>query len=183
MGAGASALPDKLNEDEFKAICGEDYDQSLFAALKDQDEMIEKEIVLNIILKKEEVKEAKLWFTEKVDLGNDHITVKDLESIFLEQDFIAESNELNDPDGTRKITLLEFLKIMLPKLLTSTEIVDSFQVFDVNKDGFITAEELENTMVQMGETMTAEDAEEMILEADINKDGKIDLQEYNKKLT
>ena len=47
-------------------------------------------------------------------------------------------------------------------------------VFDKDNDGFITAEELHKVMTNLGETLTKEEADDMIKEADINGDGQID---------
>lgn len=50
----------------------------------------------------------------------------------------------------------------------------SFQVFDRDNDGFLTASELRDVMMHLGDEMTIEDITEMVREADTNGDGKID---------
>lgn len=59
-----------------------------------------------------------------------------------------------------------------------TELKKAFQVFDMNKDGFISREELHSVLTKMGEQLTEEEVDEMMEEADKNGDGKIDYEEY-----
>ena len=49
-----------------------------------------------------------------------------------------------------------------------------FQVFDRNRDGFITAQEIRETMEDLGIHLEDEDIKEMLDTADKNHDGKID---------
>jgi Ca2+-binding EF-hand superfamily protein len=55
--------------------------------------------------------------------------------------------------------------------------LEAFKVFDVDGDGFITAEELRQIMAKLGETMTDEEVEMMIEEADADGDGQISYKE------
>ena len=60
---------------------------------------------------------------------------------------------------------------------------DIFDQFDKDKDGKISAKELENDMVSMGQNPTNEEIKEMMEEADLNKDGKIDFEEFLSLMT
>ena len=60
---------------------------------------------------------------------------------------------------------------------------DIFDQFDKDKDGKISAKELENAMVSMGQNPTNEEITEMMEEADLNKDGKIDFEEFLSLMT
>ncbi len=60
---------------------------------------------------------------------------------------------------------------------------DIFDQFDKDKDGKISAKELENAMVSMGQNPTNEEIKEMMEEADLNKDGKIDFEEFLSLMT
>ena len=60
---------------------------------------------------------------------------------------------------------------------------DIFDQFDKDKDGKISAKELENAMVSMGQNPTNEEIKEMMEEADLNKDGKIDFEEFLNLMT
>ena len=55
----------------------------------------------------------------------------------------------------------------------------SFRVFDRNKDGYITVDELVHMFTMLGERMSPEEAEHFVKIADVDKDGKIN---YNGKL-
>lgn len=48
------------------------------------------------------------------------------------------------------------------------------QVFDKNKDGFITVDEIRVTMDDLGVILTDDDLKEMMDAADINHDGRLD---------
>ena len=60
------------------------------------------------------------------------------------------------------------------------ELQDAFKVFDRNRDGFISAEELRIVMTNLGEKLTDQEIKDMLDLADINRDGKID---YNGETT
>jgi len=48
-----------------------------------------------------------------------------------------------------------------------------FRVFDKNNDGFITADELQHVMTNLGEKLSEEEIADMIKEADLDGDGKV----------
>jgi Ca2+-binding EF-hand superfamily protein len=50
------------------------------------------------------------------------------------------------------------------------------QIFDKDGNGFITASELRNAMLNLGEKMTAAEVDEMIGDADVNADGKLNYE-------
>ncbi|CAG5126416.1 unnamed protein product, partial [Candidula unifasciata] len=60
------------------------------------------------------------------------------------------------------------------------EMMEAFRVFDKNNDKFIDARELVYVMTRIGDTLTKQEAEEMIKVADVNEDGKIDYLEFAK---
>ena len=47
-------------------------------------------------------------------------------------------------------------------------------VFDIDGDGFITRDEIRRVMASMGERLTEEEIENMLLEADADGNGRID---------
>ncbi len=53
------------------------------------------------------------------------------------------------------------------------KIKEAFNIFDKDGNGFISAADLHHVMTNLGEKMTDEEVDEMILEADIDGDGQI----------
>jgi len=53
-----------------------------------------------------------------------------------------------------------------------------FQLFDLDGDGLITAEELKNALAELGEDVTVEDAAERISTGDTDNDGTLSLAEF-----
>ncbi|ESO01023.1 hypothetical protein HELRODRAFT_82314 [Helobdella robusta] len=53
------------------------------------------------------------------------------------------------------------------------ELADAFQVFDKDKDGFLSADDLRCTMQQLGLTLTEEDLKAMMTSAKIGPSGRI----------
>lgn len=70
----------------------------------------------------------------------------------------------------------EFIQIMMKKLEKGTvdRLREAFRVFDKDGNGLISSEELRNAMINLGEKMTEEEADEMVAAADSNGDGFID---------
>ncbi|KAE8734508.1 putative calcium-binding protein CML30 [Hibiscus syriacus] len=62
------------------------------------------------------------------------------------------------------------------------ELKEAFDVFDVNKDGFIDAQELQRVVCVLGlkEGLKIENCNKMINKFDVNSDGRIDFQEFVK---
>ncbi|CAG2167552.1 unnamed protein product [Oppiella nova] len=58
----------------------------------------------------------------------------------------------------------------------------AFAVFDIDKNGFITKDELKSAMQLMGETITDRDLDQLLSATDIDKDGKINYEEFIKIL-
>ena len=63
------------------------------------------------------------------------------------------------------------------------ELREAFQVFDKDGDGFISADELKDVMMNLGEELTDEEINEMITEADIDGDGKVSYEDFIITLT
>lgn len=56
------------------------------------------------------------------------------------------------------------------------ELMDAFRAFDANRSGYISAQELRNVMINMGQNMTEEEIDGMISEIDSDGDGKINFE-------
>lgn len=62
----------------------------------------------------------------------------------------------------------------LPRTPTEAEYQQAFNVFDLDGDGLIDANELRLAMRNLGVELSDKDVRSMLLVADKNKDGKID---------
>ncbi|GMP99236.1 hypothetical protein CsSME_00046786 [Camellia sinensis var. sinensis] len=80
---------------------------------------------------------------------------------------------------TETIDFPEFLNLMARKMKdtdSEEEHKEAFRVFDKDQNGFI----LRHVMTNLGEKLTDEEVDEMILEADIDGDGQINYDEFVK---
>ncbi len=114
------------------------------------------------------------------------ISVHDLDELIKAQGFIPSDTDLLDPEGNRTIDFLEFVNIMLAKMSTKDlqkEIIETFKVFDLNGDGYISAAELKEVLTNMGDQLSEKEALDMIHDADADGDGRLNLVEYSKKMS
>ena len=56
------------------------------------------------------------------------------------------------------------------------DLQEAFSIFDVNNDGFITAEEIQLLFQKLGQAVSHDDAIEIMKDCDTNKNGLIDFQ-------
>ena len=74
----------------------------------------------------------------------------------------------------------EFVAMMVRQMKSpqddEIELKESFRVFDKNGDGYITANELRQVMLNLGEKLTDDEVDEMIREADADGDGKVNYE-------
>ena len=88
-----------------------------------------------------------------------------------------------DLDGNGSIDFKEFLGLMIRKMKdtdTEEELLEAFKVFDKNGTGFITAADIVHIISKLGESITEEEAEDMIAEADLDNDKQINYEEFIK---
>jgi len=88
-----------------------------------------------------------------------------------------------DEDGC--LSFIEFIKFMEKRQQVQNdedELLQAFQVFDLNKDGVITVDELKEVLGKVGEIMTTEEIEDMVKMADKDGDGVINYEEFVKML-
>lgn len=62
------------------------------------------------------------------------------------------------------------------------EVEEAFRLYDPKRTGYITADQLTDTLKQIGETAESEEILELIKEADVDGDGKISLSEFKRML-
>jgi len=100
--------------------------------------------------------------------------------IMLEQ-FQEDYGSENNP-STPRVGFTDFKKTMKRGISQNLEedmlLKDSFQLFDTDKDGFISQDELKENIAKFDESLTDAEIDEIFREADQNRDGKIDLEEY-----
>ena len=80
----------------------------------------------------------------------------------------------------------EFLIMMARKINSEEceeEIQEAFCVFDKDSNGFISAAELRQVMINLGEKQVDEQVDEMIREADIDGDGQVSYEEFVTMMT
>eukprot|EP00761_Pharyngomonas_kirbyi_P003511 gb/GECH01003515.1/.p1 GENE.gb/GECH01003515.1/~~gb/GECH01003515.1/.p1 ORF type:complete len:152 (+),score=58.33 gb/GECH01003515.1/:1-456(+) len=135
----------------------------------------------------EQVKEFRQAFDLFDKNGDGRISSSELRKVMESIGLNPKTEELNDMikevdiDGNGMIEFQEFLVLMSRKLKSSDseeEIREAFRMFDKNKDGFISEEELKQVMRAIGEELSDEQITEMIKEADSNGDGQIDFDEF-----
>lgn len=80
-----------------------------------------------------------------------------------------------------QISCKDFVNL-ISQLMTERDIQDemmkAFELFDVDKTGKISAQNLRTVADQLGEKMTDQELEEMIREADLDKDGLVSDTEF-----
>lgn len=86
-----------------------------------------------------------------------------------------------DADGDGFIDLQEFIELNT-KDVGYEEVLenlrDAFKVFDIDKNGSITAEELQNVLGSLGEESTMAECRKMISGVDVDGDGMISFDEF-----
>ncbi|KAL1502032.1 hypothetical protein ABEB36_007240 [Hypothenemus hampei] len=79
-----------------------------------------------------------------------------------------------DKDGNGLIDFAEFadaMKNIIKECDNEEDIKEAFRIFDRRGNGFITVNDLKETISNLGETLSDEDLEEMIRAADLDNDG------------
>lgn len=86
-----------------------------------------------------------------------------------------------DSDGDGFIDLQEFIELNT-KDIDSSEVLenlkDAFSVFDIDKNGLISAEELQKVLGRLEEDCTIAECRKMIAGVDVNGDGMISFDEF-----
>jgi len=98
---------------------------------------------------------------------------------------VKELYDAIDTDNSGGITFEEFVKLWSTQNEdgeTEEEVIDAFRVFDNDADGKIPATELANQMKSLGDPMSQEDIDDMILQAGKDQNGLIDYVEFVKRM-
>ena len=97
------------------------------------------------------------------------------------EDDLKDMISVVDTKGDGKINFEEFVAMMEKRkdeADTEQEIINAFRVFDKDGNGLISKAELTNIMSILGDTLSNEEIEEMIIEADVDGDGFINYEEF-----
>lgn len=78
------------------------------------------------------------------------------------------------------IHYVDFMEIMARRgdqteIMTEDELAEVFSVFDMDGCGKITANDLREAMAALGNSITEEEAEELISKADMDEDGMVNV--------
>ncbi|XP_073029065.1 probable calcium-binding protein CML25 [Primulina eburnea] len=130
---------------------------------------------------------------KKFDVNGDgKISASELGSIMSSLGNTATEEELDtmirevDSDGDGFINLQEFIELNT-KDIDHDEILenlrDAFQVFDIDKNGSISAEELQDVLMSLGEECTLAECRKMISGVDSDGNGEISFEEFKVMMT
>lgn len=91
-----------------------------------------------------------------------------------------------DKDGSGEIDFDEFLDLMTSRLAgsdTKEDVQKIFELFDDDKTGYISLQNLKRVAHELGENMDDSELLEMIERADADQDGQISSEEFFKIMT
>ncbi|KAJ8546156.1 hypothetical protein K7X08_018739 [Anisodus acutangulus] len=86
-----------------------------------------------------------------------------------------------DKDGSGAIDFDEFVHMMTAKIGerdTKEELARAFNILDQDKNGKISAADIQQIAKELGEKFTAREIQEMIEEADLDRDGEVSAEEF-----
>ncbi|CAN4116530.1 unnamed protein product [Withania somnifera] len=125
--------------------------------------------------------------------GHECITIEDLAIVIRSLDQNPTEEELchmingvdvDHDNGTMEFS--EFFNLISKKIKETDpeeELKEAFKVFDKDQNGYISANDLRHVMINLGEKLTDEEAEQMIKEADLDGDGQVNFDEFVKMMT
>ncbi|KAL8026355.1 hypothetical protein ABFX02_14G021200 [Erythranthe guttata] len=172
-------LRDMINEVDSDGNGTIDFDEFL-------NLMTAKKMQVSDVLNEEQIVEFQEAFTTFDKDGDGSITIEDLARMMrcldqinlTEKDLRGIINEI-DSDGNGTIELDEFLIHMAKKLKEIDEAKETFKVFDIDQNGYISANEIRQ---KLGHKLTDEEVNQMIREADLDGDGRISFDEFVKNM-
>ncbi|XP_074558769.1 putative calcium-binding protein CML18 [Curcuma longa] len=94
------------------------------------------------------------------------------------RDMIAEM----DADGDGFVDLQEFADFHLRGAGGDKELREAFDVYDLDGNGLISAEELHRVLKQLGEKCSVKDCKRMIRSVDVDGDGNVDFEEFKRMM-
>ncbi|XP_056165994.1 calmodulin-7-like [Syzygium oleosum] len=113
--------------------------------------------------------------------GDGYITAKDLGTVMKAFGQVPTEAELQDilnqfnSDRDGAVDFQDFLKFVARRM---EELKEAFRGSDLNRDGFISVDELRRVLTTLWGKLTDEEADELIRAADMDGDGKINHEEF-----
>ena len=133
---------------------------------------------------KSEIREAfDLFDTD----GSGTIDIKEMKVALRALGFDTSKEELRklvaevDKDGSGAVEFKEFLQMMTSKMAdrdSREEMIKAFRLFDDDETGKISFRNLKRVAMELGETISDEELQEMIDEADRDGDGEVSQDEF-----
>ncbi|CAI9760685.1 unnamed protein product [Fraxinus pennsylvanica] len=125
--------------------------------------------------------------------GDGRITKKELNDslekmgIFIPDKELAQMIEKIDVNADGCVDIDEFDELyqrIMNEKNEDEDMLDAFNVFDQNGDGFITVDELKSVLASLGlkQGRTAEDCKNMILKVDVDGDGAVNFAEFKQMM-
>ena len=98
------------------------------------------------------------------------------EDLFTSQDYSDALDRLEKgPDDT--LTFDEFIDFIM-ELNNPNSVIEAFAIFDSNKNGYISCDELKYILNLVNSELTEEELQEIFKMANVGKDGMIDYKEF-----
>eukprot|EP01105_Mastigella_eilhardi_P022408 TRINITY_DN5513_c0_g1_i2.p2 TRINITY_DN5513_c0_g1~~TRINITY_DN5513_c0_g1_i2.p2 ORF type:complete len:142 (-),score=47.06 TRINITY_DN5513_c0_g1_i2:113-538(-) len=85
-----------------------------------------------------------------------------------------------DTDNSGTVEFNEFIEMMNKRQTAKTDLTAAFKMFDINGDGLISPQEMQQVMAKLGENLSDEDISAMVKEADLDGDGLINFYEFER---
>ncbi|CAL0324051.1 unnamed protein product [Lupinus luteus] len=125
--------------------------------------------------------------------GDGRITKKELNdslenlSIFIPDNELTKMIEKIDVNGDGCMDMDEFGELyqsIIEDRDEEEDMKEAFNVFDQNRDGFITVEELRSVFASLGlkQGRTVEECKKMIMKVDVDGDGMVDYNEFKQMM-
>ncbi|CAJ0959755.1 unnamed protein product, partial [Mesorhabditis belari] len=119
--------------------------------------------------------------------GDGRITCEELEMALLKLGEMPSNTKIGqliqqaDTDGNGVIDIDEFLSVWRRQMAEPNEqreLADVFSAFDVDGDGLISEDDLNQLFLSLGRPIQGIDLAQMLILADLDNDGQVDFQEF-----